>query len=159
MNGKIPALVLILSAGAAGLGVWYTQTRAYYTVTESPDGAGAGVTVALRDGRVVPLEVTNYRQIDATSAPHRWRACFDVAEMPAGAMPFDDAPVLNGPGWFGCFNAAQLAEDLAAGRAHAYLSAAEIRPDVDRVIAVYPDGHAVGWHILNDKTPERGVMD
>ena len=49
--------------------------------------------------------------------------------------------------------------DLESGAARAYLAQPEIRPDVDRVIAVYPDGRAYGWHQLNDKTPERGVMD
>ena len=35
----------------------------------------------------------------------------------------------------------------------------EVRPDVDRVLIVYPDGRAFAWHQLNDKTPARGVMD
>ena len=39
------------------------------------------------------------------------------------------------------------------------LGQAEIRPDVDRVLAIYPDGRVYGWHQYNDKTPERGVMD
>ena len=43
--------------------------------------------------------------------------------------------------------------------ARAILGQAEVHPDVDRIIAVYPDGRAFGWHQLNDKTPERGVMD
>ena len=56
-------------------------------------------------------------------------------------------------------DADQIGHDLETGAALAYLSQPEIHPDVDRVIAVYPDGRAYGWHQLNDKTPERGVMD
>ena len=49
--------------------------------------------------------------------------------------------------------------DLEAGNARAVLGQSEVRPDVDRVLIVYPDGRAFAWHQLNDKTPARGVMD
>ena len=48
---------------------------------------------------------------------------------------------------------------LPGDAARAILGQSEVRPDVDRVIAVYPDGRAFGWQQINDKTPERGVMD
>ena len=63
--------------------------------------------------------------------------------------------VMCGYGRFG----RELTADLEAGNARAILGQAEVHPDVDRIIAVYPDGRAFGWHQLNDKTPERGVMD
>ena len=72
---------------------------------------------------------------------------------------FPIAAPTYGPRWFDCFDADQIGHDLETGAALAYLSQPEIHPDVDRVIAVYPDGRAYGWHQLNDKTPERGVMD
>ena len=82
----------------------------------------------------------------------------DPAEV-ADAAPFPAATPLNGPGWFQCYSAKALTADLEAGNARAILGQAEVHPDVDRIIAVYPDGRAFGWHQLNDKTPERGVMD
>ena len=79
--------------------------------------------------------------------------------LPTDTETFPQPTPLIGPRWFSCFDAGTLSADLASGAAKAYLSQPEIRPDVDRVIAVYPDGRAYGWHQLNDKTPERGVMD
>ena len=107
-----------------------------------------------------PLAVTDLRAIDADSSPIRWRACFRLsAPLPAGITPFDKPEPSFAPGWFDCFQADQIGADLESGAATAYLSQPEIHPDVDRVIAVYPDGRAYGWHQINDKTPERGVMD
>ena len=109
---------------------------------------------------VLPLDVADLQGIDASSAPNRWRACFRLtAPLPAAAEAFAKPEPSYAPGWFDCFDADQIGADLESGAAKAYLSQPEIRPDVDRVIAVYPDGRAYGWHQINDKTPERGVMD
>lgn len=156
MNGKWPALALILIPVAVGGGIWYAQEYAYY---DRLDPVAVTLT-AMVDGQPVPLTATGIQAIDATSAPHRWRACFRLdAPLPDGAEPFPDAAPAYGPGWFDCFDADRIGHDLETGAATAYLSRPEIRPDVDRVIAVYPDGRAYGWHQINDKTPERGVMD
>ena len=156
MNGKWPALVLILGALGAGGGVWYAQEYGYYTELD-PAGVAVTATVA---GQPVPLDIADVRAIDATSAPNRWRACFRLAgPLPEGAEPFPIAAPTYGPRWFDCFDADQIGHDLETGAALAYLSQPEIHPDVDRVIAVYPDGRAFAWHQFNDKTPERGVMD
>lgn len=156
MNGRIPVLVILGAALAVGAGVWYAQEYGFY---KELDPAGVELTV-MRNGASVPLSVDALRGIDAGSSPIRWRACFHLtAPLPEGAEPFAQPTPLVGPAWFSCFDAGQIQADLASGTAKAYLSQPEIRPDVDRVIAVYPDGRAVGWHQFNDKTPERGVMD
>ena len=77
----------------------------------------------------------------------------------ADAAPYPDATPLNGPGWFQCYSSKALTADLEAGNAKAILGQSEVHADVDRVLIVYPDGRAFGWHQLNDKTPARGVMD
>lgn len=156
MNGKWPALVLIACAAAAGIGVWYAQEYAYYERLD-PQAVQMTVTVA---GQPRLLPVRDMQAIDASSAPIRWRACFQLTgPLPTDAQVFDQPAPAYGPNWFDCFDADRIGADLESGAARAYLAQPEIRPDVDRVIAVYPDGRAYGWHQLNDKTPERGVMD
>jgi len=156
VNGRIPALLILGAALVAGVGVWYAQEYGFY---ERVDPAGVAITV-MAGGQAVPLQAGDLEAIDASSSPIRWRGCFRLDQpLPADAEPFAGATPLIGPGWFSCFDAGRIAADLASGAAKAYLSQPEIRPDVDRVIAVYPDGRAFGWHQFNDKTPERGVMD
>ncbi|CAM3209109.1 DUF6446 domain-containing protein [Paracoccus nototheniae] len=155
--GRIAALALLGSALAAGGGMWYAQEYGYYDPID-PNGPGAALSVTTPAGET-PLTLTGFEGIDADSSPLRWRACATVAGMPADALPFEGATPLVGPRWFACFDAARIGADLADGTARAVLSVSDIRPDVDRVLAVYPDGRVYGWHQYVDKTPERGVMD
>lgn len=155
--GKVAAFALLGSAVAAGAGMWYAQEYLYYSPID-PNGPGAALEIATPDGQQ-PLVLTGFEGIDADSSPLRWRSCATVEAVPADALPFDEATPLIAPRWFGCFDAAGIGADLESGAARAVLSVNEIRPDVDRVLAVYPDGRVYGWHQYNDKTPERGVMD
>ena len=156
MNGKWPVIALFSAAAIVGAGMWYAQEYAYY---DELDPATITLTATVA-GQPVPLAIGEAQAIDADSAPNRWRACFRLtAPLPAGAEAFAGPAPAYGPKWFDCFDADQIGEDLESGAASAYLAQPEIHPDVDRVIAVYPDGRAYGWHQLNDKTPERGVMD
>ena len=158
-SGKIMASMLVLVAVLAGLAVWYLQVYGFYEDVDEMTGASE-MRVTLPDGSTRPVAVSGFKAIDADSSPIRWRACFtlDPAAV-ADAAPFPAATPLNGPGWFQCYSARGLTADLEAGNARAILGQAEVHPDVDRIIAVYPDGRAFGWHQLNDKTPARGVMD
>ncbi|WP_405405147.1 DUF6446 family protein [Paracoccus sp. Ld10] len=155
--GKVAALALLGSTIAAGAGMWYTQEYLYYDPID-PNGPDATIAITTAAGEQ-PLPLTGFEGIDADSSPLRWRACATVDAVPADALPFDGATPLNAPGWFACFDAARIGADLEGGTARAVLSVSDIRPDVDRVLAVYPDGRVYGWHQYNDKTPERGVMD
>lgn len=156
--GRIAAVALVLATAAAGVGVWYAQEYGFYRQIEA-GSAEAAIALATASGPVTPT-VADFAAIDATSSPLRWRACLTLADpLPSDATPYEGATPLIGPGWFDCFDAARLTDDLASGAARAYLSQPEIRPDVDRVLAIYPDGRAYGWHQYDDKTPERGVMD
>lgn len=149
--GKLLAGGLVLSGLLAGAGVWYTQVYAFY------DELPAAAALPTMQG---DLAVSDFQGIDATSSPIKWRACMTLDPADAAALPpFPGATPLNAPFWFDCFDSGRLTADLASGAATAHLVQPEVHPDVDRVIAVYPDGRAFGWHQLNDKTPERGVMD
>ncbi|RMC34265.1 DUF6446 family protein [Paracoccus alkanivorans] len=157
MNGKIVGLVLILSAAVAGGGIWYAQEYGFYD--EIAPGSPAAAVQIQTDAGARDLQMADFKGIDADSSPIRWRACFRIEGDFPDAIPFEGATPLIGPRWFDCFDAEQIGADLESGAARAVLSQSEIHPDVDRVLAIYPDGRAYGWHQYNDKTPERGVMD
>jgi len=158
-TGKIMASMLVLVALLAGVAVYYLQVYGFYEDVNEITGARE-IVMTLPDGSTRPVAVSDFKAIDASSSPIRWRSCFtlDPAEV-ADAAPYPAATPLNGPGWFQCYSAKALTADLEAGNARAILGQSEVRPDVDRVLVVYPDGRAFGWHQLNDKTPARGVMD
>ena len=157
MKGRIAVIVLILAPLIVGGGIWYAQEYGYYQTVE-PGSPAARVQIATPDGQK-DIAGSEFQIIDADSSPIRWRACFRLeGELPE-AIPFDNPTPLIAPGWFDCFDAPQIGADLEAGKARAVLAQPEIHPDVDRVLAIYPDGRAYGWHQYNDKTPERGVMD
>ena len=154
--GKLLASALVLSALAAGAGMWYAQEYAFYDRLP-PQGELAALAA---DGAPVSLALRDFQGIDGSSSPIKWRACMTLDPAAAAALPVFDRPTpLIGPGWFSCYDAGRLTADLASGAATARLVQPEMRPDVDRIIAVYPDGRAFGWQQINDKTPERGVMD
>ncbi|MCQ0969676.1 DUF6446 family protein [Paracoccus sp. TK19116] len=155
--GRIAVIAIAASAIIGGAGLYYLQVYGFYSRI---DPEGVELTAAI-DGDQIPLPIASFEGIDATSSPLRWRACAHLATPvdETTLTPYPDATPLNGPGWFDCYDAGHITEDLASGAATAYLGTSEIRPDVDRVIAIYPDGRAFGWHQYNDKDPERGVMD
>ncbi|WP_022707433.1 DUF6446 family protein [Paracoccus zeaxanthinifaciens] len=155
MNGKPVVATLVLATVLAGGGMWYAQEYGYYDRIDPADGAIAVDTPA----GTVDLDLIGFEGIDADSSPLRWRACARAENLPADAVPYPDATPLIGPRWFDCFDAREIGRDLERGAARAILAKSEIHTDVDRVLAVYPDGRVFGWHQYNDKTPERGVMD
>ncbi|SNR25400.1 histidine kinase [Paracoccus sediminis] len=154
MNGKIIGIGLPAIGVIAGGGLWYLQEYHFYNRLP----AAETITVQTASGPET-LPVTGFQGIDADNSPLRWRACAVLAAPPVDPVPFQGATPLGTPGWFDCFDYGRLTEDLESGAAQAVLSQSEIRPDVDRVLAIYPDGRVYGWHQYNDKTPERGVMD
>ncbi|WP_295046065.1 DUF6446 family protein [uncultured Paracoccus sp.] len=154
MNGKIIGIGLLACAVIAGGGMWYLQEYYFYDRLPPADS----ITVQTATGPAT-LAVTGFQGIDGNSSPLKWRFCGLLPEQPADPVPFAGPTPTGAPGWFDCFDYARLTRDLESGAARAVLSQAEIRPDVDRVLAIYPDGRAFGWHQYNDKTPERGVMD
>lgn len=157
--GKVAAAALLGSAVAAGAGMWYAQEYGFYYEIEADSPAALDIVIQTSRG-AVDLRADYNNSIDGTSSPLRWRACIDGADpVPADVTPYPGATPLIGPRWFDCFDARQIGADLESGAARAVLSVSDIRPDVDRVLAVYPDGRVYGWHQYLDKNPERGVMD
>lgn len=161
MNGKIPAAILVVGAVVVGAGVFYMQVYGYYERLDQGVVASQ-ITAAAPDGTMRLLPVSEAEGIDANSSPLRWRACFtleDDVPDPATLVPYEGATPLVGPGWFSCYDAGAVTRALESGEAHAWLSAAGVHSDVDRVIALWPDGHGVGWHQLDPDAEEPGMMD
>jgi hypothetical protein len=159
-TGKILVSMLVLSAVLSGLAVYYTQVYGFYAPLDEARSPLKS-TPSLDDMQPIPLAVTEFRGIDADSSPLRYRSCFRITDMAAleGARPFEGANPAGRAALVFLLFRQGLDRRSGIRRRHRLSSQPEIHPDVDRVIAVYPDGRAYGWHQFNDKTPERGVMD
>ena len=143
MSGKVIVIGLLAFAVLFGAGLFYTQNYAYYDTT---DGRPA-IEV---QGEDVPVE--DYRGIDAASSGLKRRGCFTVDPAAFDGVPRAGAPEpLTPPFWFDCFEPEQIAQDLAAGEAQAFVAAENELDGIDRIVAVYPDGRAYEWRQLNEK--------
>ena len=151
MNGKIIGSFLVVSGLIAGIFLYWTQVYAYYEPVAFQPGNEIRLTPII--GQVPEVIVANdVTGIDANSSPLRFRACFTTplsqAMLTETYVVYDAAEPLVAPGWFDCFDATAIGRALETGEAIAFLSEATIHPDVDRVVAVFPDGRAYAWHQL-----------
>ncbi len=153
MNGKLVAGFLVLTALVAGVAIYYLQEYAYYR-TVAPASAEAVIRLTDLAGGVEPMLAEGFEGIDAESSPLRFRGCFrtpmTLAMLSETYVVYEAPTPLIGPKWFSCFDAEKIGADLEAGTALAFLSERNIRPGVDRVVAVYPDGRAYAWHQPNE---------
>ncbi|EEX10316.1 signal transduction histidine kinase regulating citrate/malate metabolism [Ruegeria lacuscaerulensis ITI-1157] len=153
MTGKMLAILIVVCAVAAGVGMYYLQVYGYYyTVTPTP---GRDVVLTEKDsGQAVPIAYDAFQAIDADSSPIRYRACFETDLSPeqlAGRfVPAEDAEPLTAPAWFDCYDAEALGKALESGAARAFIGVKNIHYGVDRVVAVTQDGHGFAWHVLNN---------
>lgn len=149
MNGKIPALVILMFALLTGVAVYWLQEYAYYR--EASFTPGAEITLMPIEGNAPEaILAENLQGIDADSSPLRFRACFVTpltqAMLTETYRAYDGAEPLIAPSWFDCFDAAEIGAALEKGEALAFLSQPGIAPQVDRVVAVFADGRAYAWH-------------
>ncbi|MGL5009066.1 MAG: DUF6446 family protein [Paracoccaceae bacterium] len=156
MNGRIAAGAIVISALVAGVAMYWLQVYAYYEPVEFTPGSEIMLTPIVSNVPE-PSLAENVNGIDADSSPLRFRACFttpmDIAMLTETYVTYPAPVPLTAPGWFDCFDAAQIGAALEAGEALAFLSQAGIHPDVDRVVAVFPDGRAYAWHQLQQVAP------
>ena len=150
MTGRIAVICLLGAALAAGAVLWYLQAFVEYTRF---DGAQTGFGPVLEfAGQEDGIHLSAIRGIQGSSSPLKFRACFqtDPAGLPpSGAALYEDPAPLNAPGWFDCFDAAELGADLQAGAAQAFLVRENIADGVDLVAAFYPDGRGFAWRQIN----------
>ncbi|MCH2165730.1 MAG: DUF6446 family protein [Marinovum sp.] len=150
--GKLISLFIVLSAVAAGAGLYYTQVHAFYEdVTEE---IGGEVTlVPFASGQPKAILFDDLSAIDSESSPIRYRACFKTTEnlalLSETYEPYDHAVPRVAPGWFECFDATAIAAELESGGALAFLGQKNIHFGVDRVVAITEDGRGYVWHDFN----------
>ena len=151
MNGKIIGGFLVLSGLLAGVVLYWTQVYAFYEPVAFQPGNEIRLTPII--GQVPEVIVANdVTGIDANSSPLRFRACFTTplsqAMLTETYVVYTSAVPLVAPSWFDCFDASAIGKALETGEAIAFLSESAIHPQVDRVVAVFPDGRAYAWHQL-----------
>lgn len=152
MNGKYIAGFIVITAAIAGVAMYWLQEYAYYTPATFQKGAEIELTL-IESGQPEPILVDGVEGITADSSPLRFRACFHTPlsqAMLTETYKLYEKPIpLIAPTWFGCFDATKIGEALEKGEAIAFLSQANIAPEIDRVVAVFPDGRAYAWHQLS----------
>ncbi len=153
MSGKLVGIFLLICGAVAGGGLYYLQIYGFYEEVAATDGPDVQLIMQDSDAEQA-IAYSNFRAVDADSSPIRFRACFETTETleVLSATYVDAGEVIprNAPGWFECFDAAALAQELKAGTARAYLGQKNIRYGVDRIVAVTDDGRGYIWHELND---------
>jgi hypothetical protein len=142
--GRFAAGSLVLSGLAAGGAMYYLQVYGYYETLEPQ----IGYQVAHADG-TARLDIADFRGIDSYSSPLRYRACFTIVGTQPDYVAYEGAEPLNAPGWFDCFDAAQIGGDLESGAARGVLVESNTRYGFDHVMALYPDGRAYVWPQIN----------
>ncbi len=150
MTGKILIVIIVITALIAGAGMYYLQVYAFYdevTVEEVN-------LVSLSSEQPEPILFSEFQAIDADSSPIRYRACFQtemsLAMLTETYVLLDTAEPRNAPGWFDCFDAQAIGDQLEAGTALPFLSEKNVQYGVDRIVAITQDGHGYVWHELND---------
>jgi len=155
VNGKIVAGGLVLTGLAAGAAMYWLQVYAFYAPVSFTPGTEILLTTIIGDTPEA-IVVADTQGIDAESSPLRFRACFTTPMTLATLIEtykiYDAAEPTIAPSWFDCFDAGKIAAALETGDALAFLSQAAIAPQIDRVVAVFPDGRAYAWHQLNPAT-------
>lgn len=150
--GKFLAGGIVVIALMAGAAVYWLQEYAYYHEASFTPGSEILLTT-IEGGQPEPILAEDVQGIDASSSPLRFRACFHTpmsqAMLTETYIAYPKAEPLNAPSWFSCFDAAAIGAALEKGEALAFLSQSNILPQVDRVVAVFPDGQAYAWHQLN----------
>lgn len=150
--GKVLVSVLVVSAIAAGILMYYLQVYGFYKEVPATGVEDVQLTT-VATGAAEPILFENFKAIDSDSSPLRYRACFETPmseAMLTETYVVYDNPIPNvAPGWFDCFDAQTIGAALEEGRAVAYLGTANIHYGFDRVVAVFPDGQGFAWHQIN----------
>ena len=159
MNGKYVAGFIVIVAALAGITMYLKlQEDTNYVPASFQKGAEIALTL-IESGQPEPILVDQIEGITAEASPLGYRACFHTplsqAMLTETYKMYDKAVPLNAPTGLGCFDAARIGEALEKGEAIAFLSEANVThakpsdPVIDRVVAVFPDGHAFAWHQIS----------
>ncbi|WP_170569448.1 DUF6446 family protein [Ruegeria atlantica] len=152
MTGKLLAIILLVSAVLAGVGMYYLQVYGFYYNVEARPGQDVAL-LAKGAAEPQPIPYSAFQAIDADSSPIRYRACFETnltSEELETFQSVENPEPLTAPGWFDCYDALAIAEALKSGRAQAFMGTKNIHYGVDRIVTVTTDGKGFVWHALNN---------
>jgi len=152
VSGKVIGLGIVSITTVFAVGVYYAQVYGYYDSVPVDQGQVELTPLIAQAPEEILFE--DFQAIDADSSPIRYRACFttsmSTALLTETYETFDKAVPNNAPGWFECFDAAQIGADLETGEATAFLGQRNIIYGIDRIVAIYPDGRGYVWQQIND---------
>ncbi|MGB0958807.1 MAG: DUF6446 family protein [Halocynthiibacter sp.] len=155
--GKLISGFILMAALIAGIAIYYLQVYGFYEDVKVAPGTAVSLTL-LETGQPDPIITDDFKAIDGTSSPIRYRACFTTSQSTAMMTEtytlYDHAEPLTGPNWFDCYNASEIGEALEKGTALAFLAKKDVADGVDRVVAIMEDGRGFVWHQLNEKYAE-----
>ncbi len=150
--GKILVIFTLLSAVLVGGAVYYLQVYAYYEEVVAT-GTDDVMLTRLDTGQPEAIPYAEFQAIDATSSPIRYRGCFttqaSTVSLSQAYAAYPDARPIEGPRWFGCYDADEIGDALESGQAQAFLSIENVHYGVDRVVALFGDGRGFVWHQIN----------
>lgn len=151
MKGKVAVLLILGAALLMGAGLYYAQTRGYYSAIEGP------VTLTLEtDTGLIAIPAKDVQAIASTSSPLGFRACFahdlDLAAATAdlAPLPAPDAAPTIAPPWFDCYDAPAVGALIDAGTARSFIAYKNVAFGVDRLVALTDDGRGYAWNQLNE---------
>ncbi|WP_322866396.1 DUF6446 family protein [Aquicoccus sp. G2-2] len=152
MSGKLVGGFIVIAALIFGAVVYYYQEYGYYQPVKA-DGVDDVMLTSLVSEQPEPILYEDFQAVDADSSPIRYRACFtttqSLAMMTETYETYEKPDPLNAPTWFSCFDAQKIGTALTSGQAVAFLGQENIHYGIDRVVAVFPDGHGYVWHQIN----------
>ena len=150
--GKLLAAFIVIASLLAGGAMYYLQVYHFYEEV-SANGETDVTLVSLVSGAPEPVLYDQFRAIDASSSPIRYRACFTTSMSHAMLSEtfeiYEEAEPLVAPGWFECFDADSIGAALEDGRALAFLGQRDVEYGIDRVVAITEDGQGYVWHQIN----------
>ncbi len=153
MTGKLLAGSIVLSALIAGIAIYYLQVYAFYDPVEATAPAAEIRLTSVVSGDPEVVIADAFQGIDSESSPIRFRACFttpmSLAMLTETYVVYDDAVPLVAPGWFDCFDADTIGDDLDQGAATAFMGQENISYGIDRIVVIYPDGRGYAWNQIN----------
>jgi len=152
MMGKFLAGLIVVTALAAGVAMYYLQVYAYYEEVAATGTDDVQIT-SLASGQPETIVYENFKAIDSDSSPIRFRACFTTSHSQAMLtetyQSYAKAEPLVAPNWFDCFDAKEVGRALENGTALAFLGQENFRYGIDRIVAVMDDGRGFVWHQIN----------
>lgn len=151
--GKILVGGIVVSALIAAVWIYYLQVYGFYYEVKAT-GREDVVLTSLMSDTPEGILYENFKAIDAESSPIRYRACFTTpmsqSMLSESYVFYDNAAPRVAPGWFDCFDAEAIGEDIEAGSTLVFLGERNIEFGIDRVVAITEDGRGYVWHEINE---------